>query len=422
MKKIKGFLILVTILGYNLVSAQSVVSPYSILGVGDLAFEGFTHNQALGELGVGYSSLWHINHTNPAWLYRNSFSTFQVALEGENRRFASLQQAESSGTGGLRNLAISLPIVRGKFTTSFGILPFSTVNYNISTNQLIEGTEINSSTNLSGEGGLTQAFFSTGIKIGKNFGIGTRVKYVFGRIQASNGVIVNDTSIVSDFQSRFVQSTNYNDVNILGGISYRKTISEDRIINIGLTHELSAGLAGEREERIERVTINDFVVEADTLTISRNVLFEIPSSTAIGIWYEKANKYGIGIDLSIRNWSDNGGFENGTDQLRNAIKLSVGGEYIPTYNDVNSYFKRATYRAGISYEQLPYQINERNLSDFGINFGTSLPVGRYSSLDLAFKVGQRGTTDNELIRETYFKFVFGATINDNQWFVRRKYD
>ena len=80
---------MVTILGYNLVSAQSVVSPYSILGVGDLAFEGFTHNQALGELGVGYSSLWHINHTNPAWLYRNSFSTFQVALEGENRRSPS---------------------------------------------------------------------------------------------------------------------------------------------------------------------------------------------------------------------------------------------------------------------------------------------------------------------------------------------
>lgn len=421
MKKIKGLLIFVTLLVSNLVSGQSVVSPYSILGVGDLAFEGFTHNQAIGELGVGYSSLWHINHTNPAWLYRNAFSTFQVALEGESRRFATLQQAESSGTGGLRNLAISLPIIRNRLTTSFGILPYSTVNYNISTNQIIEGTDVNASTNLRGEGGLTQAFFSTGMRLGKNFGIGARIKYVFGSILTSNGVIVNDPTVVSDFQSRFVQNTTYNDANILGGLSYRKQISDGRILNLGITYDFSAGLDGTREERIERRTITDIVVEADTLTTSRNILFEIPNSTSFGIYYEKVNKFGIGIDIGMRSWTNNGGFDNSTDELRNAIKISIGGEYIPTYNDVNSYFKRATYRAGLTYEQLPYLLNGRKINDFGINFGTSFPVGGYSSLDLAFKIGQRGTTDDGLIRETYFKFVFGATIND-RWFIRRKYD
>jgi len=421
MMKIKGFLILVILLGSNLASGQSVISPYSILGVGDLSFEGFAHNQGAGELGVGYSTIWHVNHRNPAWLYRNTFSTFQVGLEGESRRFATTQTAESSGTAGLRYLSVALPLKTNRVTTNFGILPFSTVNYNISTNDLIEGTQVNASTNLRGEGGLTQAFFSAGARINKEFGIGLQAKYIFGNILTSNGVIINDNSIVSSFQTRFVQNTSYNDVNLLGGLSYRKEIGEKRFLNIGITHDLASGLKGLREERVERRNIVDAIVEADTLSTERDVLFEVPSSTAIGIYYDKVNKFGIGLDISIRNWTDKGGFENSSSELRSATKISIGGEYIPTYNDVNSYFKRATYRAGLTYEQLPYLLNGRKINDFGINFGTSFPVGGLSSLDVALKIGQRGTTENDLIKETYFRFVFGATIND-RWFIRRKYD
>jgi len=40
---------------------------------------------------------------------------------------------------------------------------------------------------------------------------------------------------------------------------------------------------------------------------------------------------------------------------------------------------------------------------------------------MAFKIGQLGETNNGLIKETYFKVVLGATIND-RWFIKRKYD
>ncbi|MGB3465352.1 MAG: hypothetical protein WBA74_08780 [Cyclobacteriaceae bacterium] len=419
MKKIKLLLILVTILGGNLVSAQSVVTPYSILGVGDLAYEGFSHNQAIGEIGVGYSTIWHINHNNPAWLYRNTFSTFQLSLEGESRRFATLADSEGNGTAGLRTLALALPIITNRLSTSFGILPYSTVNYNISSNKIIDGTEVNSSTNLRGQGGLTQAFFSSGLRIGKNFGVGVRAKYIFGTITATNGVIVNDTTILSDFQTFFEQETSYNDLNLVGGLSYRKQVADDRILSLGLTYEMASGLEGSREEIVERRTLNDFPINTDTLA-TEEIFFEVPAKLSVGFYYEKVNKFGFGADVSFQDWSGSG-FENGIENFDNTIKIAVGGEYIPVYNDVNSYFKRATYRAGLTYEQLPYLINNTKITDFGINFGTSFPVGGLSSMDVAFKIGQRGTTENELIRETYFKFVFGATIND-RWFIRREYD
>ncbi|MEL7144774.1 MAG: hypothetical protein AAFO69_00290, partial [Bacteroidota bacterium] len=222
MRKFRGLLILVPLLVAHLLTAQSVVSPYSILGVGDLSYDGLANNQAIGELGVGYNSVWHINQKNPAWLYRNTFSTFQVAIEGETRRFATVNENESSATGGLRYIVVAFPIKANRISSSFGILPFSTVNYNVTSNDVIEGTDINASTNLSGEGGLTQAFFSTGAKIGKNLGLGLQVKYIFGSVTTSNGVIVNDETIVSTFQTRFVQNTSYDDVNLVAGLSYKQ--------------------------------------------------------------------------------------------------------------------------------------------------------------------------------------------------------
>ncbi len=422
MNKIKIFLILVVLFAAHLVKGQSVTSPYSILGIGDFSFDGLVQNQAMGEIGVGYSTIWHINHRNPAWLYRNQFSTFQIGLEGENRTFATENVTERNGTGGLRYLSISLPVMRGKWTSNFGILPYTTVNYNISSNQAVTGSTINARTNLRGEGGLSQVFFNNGFKLFKNFGIGASARYIFGRIENSNNVNLNDPSLADSFQSTFLQATSYSDLSLTGALSFRQALGDDKFINYGVTYELPVGLDGKREETIERRDLFDRVIQSDELVEETDVVFNIPSTLNLGISYEKLNFLALALDVSYRGWEENSGFESGFETFRNTFKVSLGGEIIPSYNDVKSYTKRITYRSGISYEQSPYLVNNRKINDFGINFGASLPLAGISSLDLAFKIGQRGTTEDNLIRETYFRFVFGLTINDRSWFRRRKYD
>jgi hypothetical protein len=83
--------------------------------------------------------------------------------------------------------------------------------------------------------------------------------------------------------------------------------------------------------------------------------------------------------------------------------------------------KRVTYRTGISYDTYPYLVNGKELTDFGANFGMSLPVARLSTIDLGLKVGKRGNLNDNGIAENYFKFYFGMTFND-QWFSKRKFD
>ena len=124
----------------------------------------------------------------------------------------------------------------------------------------------------------------------------------------------------------------------------------------------------------------------------------------------------------MQQWSDYQDFEGNTsNELGNSFKINLGGEFTPDYSSVSSYLKRVTYRVGFSYEQTPYVINGNQLKDFGINFGWSLPVGRFSSLDMAFKYGQRGDIQDNLIKEDYIKVYFGFNFND-QWFQRSKYD
>ena len=98
----------------------------------------------------------------------------------------------------------------------------------------------------------------------------------------------------------------------------------------------------------------------------------------------------------------------------------MGGEITPDLYATENYFKRLTYRAGVSVEENPFLANGNPVRDLGINFGFSLPAGR-SSIDLAFKYGKRGNVSENLLEEDYFKVYFGITFND-QWFIKRKFD
>jgi hypothetical protein len=112
--------------------------------------------------------------------------------------------------------------------------------------------------------------------------------------------------------------------------------------------------------------------------------------------------------------------------LDRAWRLSLGGEYTPDAFGGN-YLKRITYRAGVSYEKTPFLVEyplnsgtRNQVTDFGINFGLSLPAGR-SSIDLGAKLGTRGDKRETILEERYFKIFFGLTYND-QWFIKRKFD
>ena len=88
------------------------------------------------------------------------------------------------------------------------------------------------------------------------------------------------------------------------------------------------------------------------------------------------------------------------------------------------YFGRASYRAGLYYSSGYLELKNESINDFGFSLGTGLPLrGKpyFSALDIAFEFGQRGTINQNLIRERYARIVVGLTLRED-WFQKTKFD
>lgn len=391
-------------------------SIYSFQGLGSLNHQGMPNNVGMGELGIGSPTIWHVNSQNPANLVYNSFSSFQVGLVGDNRTFTGDSISGSEFDGGIRFLAYAFPIKPGKWTSSFGILPFSTVSYNTFSQQSVEGSEeVTQLLDERGNGGLTHFFWSNGFAIGKiNFGL--RINYTFGSIDKDSQISIVGGDVAANTVN-LLDKTSYSDLNFLFGTSYRYVINDERVMNFGLIFSNKSTLVGSNTRELSRLSGSGAVIETVEVSNSDRE-FTLPSTLGFGLSYSKLNHYLIGLDVETQGWENSSTANN---PFQNQTKLVIGGRWTPDYDNVNSYFKRATYRLGFNYTKTPYVVSDQSINDFGINFGASFPVSGFSTLDLGLKFGQLGTTTNGLIRESYYRIVLGATLND-RWFIKRVYD
>ncbi|WP_420576395.1 hypothetical protein [Ekhidna sp.] len=397
------------------VQAQSI---YSFQGLGSLNHQGMPNNVAMGEVGIGTPTIWHINTQNPANLVYNKFSTFQVGLEVDRRSFTGDEVSGKDTDGGLRFLGYAFPIMPGKWSSSFGILPYSSVSYNTFSQGTVDGTneEVNQISDNRGEGGLTNLFWSNGFMIKEKFLVGVRANYTFGSIEKTSTISIGGSDVpVSNIT--YEQLESYSDLSFLFGLGYRHTLSEETYLNFGATFSPQTPFNGASE--LSLIRLSPTGSELETVEVgSQTIQFDLPGTFGFGVSYQKLNKYTIGFDIESERWEGAG---SGSQTYNNSVKMALGIGWTPDFDNVSSYWKRAKYSAGFNYHKLPYIVNNQALTDFGINFGASLPVSGFSSLDLAFKWGQLGESTNGLIKETYYKVVIGATIND-RWFIKRKYD
>jgi hypothetical protein len=66
--------------------------------------------------------------------------------------------------------------------------------------------------------------------------------------------------------------------------------------------------------------------------------------------------------------------------------------------------------------------NNRQITDFGITFGVGLPVYRSkSTINIAAEFGKKGTTEDNLVLEDYFRLNLMVNLYD-LWFIKRRFD
>jgi hypothetical protein len=421
--------------------AQIGYSPYTSKGIGDLTSSGITHNRGMGGVGISNGSSIYYNNANPALLYRNSLSIFAIGMAGEYKEISTSEASQENVIGGLNYALIGLPLMVDKWTLGLGVMPYSTVNYKYSTEETVIGdSQARVEKDFIGSGGFNKFFVSNGFKINKNFSVGVTVGYLFGSIKDEvenrlftqrlvevNEIVNGDTitSIVPREQQNggtlSTERLTIGNLYVTGGIAYRMLLTKTSALNLGLTYELGGENGARQYQNIRSSYVGENQDIANDTVNNTKGNIKLPSTFGIGLSYEKAYKWNVGIDLILRDWSNYANYQGDNEGFENNYKIAAGAEFIPDVSSVNSYLKRMTYRAGLSQQKLPYKINNETINEFGINFGVSLPVRNFSSFDLGFELGQRGTTDQNLIKEKYFQVYLGVTFND-KWFLRRRFD
>ena len=198
----------------NLVTAQSgSISPYSSTGLGEKNFNGTQATRHMGGLDVFTDSI-HANLNNPASYGFLKVTTYSVGVNYKNTNLSSSSESQYSDNASLDYLAISIPA--GKFGFGFGIIPYSSVGYQIET--LSPNSEgINLLNRYEGQGGVNQTYFSVGLPLASFIAVGASAQYNFGNLfyrtgqyaeGVENGTFLTNQSNVSGFNYQFSIQSN----------------------------------------------------------------------------------------------------------------------------------------------------------------------------------------------------------------------
>lgn len=422
------FLSLIFIALSSAAFGQAARTPFSTFGLGIPYGNALIQNQGMGGVGVSLPQYWAINNQNPALLVFNYYTAFQAGMLVESRSLkGDSTLSQNSVNGNLNYLVTAFPIKPGKWTTSMGLMPFTNVNYKLAyidevidnaTQDVIDSVVVLEQ----GSGGLTQLYWSNGVRIYDDLSVGLKATYVFGSVVNDYSNTLLGTSQSVPFIVAVNEQTYIKDFMFTGGLSFsRDSIGkkEDFRLSFGMTYTFDADLRAKRTTVIERRNSSGGPITSDSLINKRgNVI--IPSSYTVGFSVGKGVKWSMGTEFTVMDWSEFRSISEEDQGLDKAWKFSMGGEFTPDPLSLNNYLKRVTFRAGFSYEKSPVLANNNALKDVGINFGFSLPTGR-SSLDLGFRYGKLGDRAKNVLEESYFRIYFGISFND-QWFVRRKFD
>ena len=415
---------------------QGTASPYSFYGIGSLTFKGTVENRSMGGLSIYMDSI-HMNLRNPAgyagrnleyYNYESRPVKYTVGGSHSSLNLKSETSSDKASTSTLDYFALSVPV--GKFGFGFGLMPYTSVGYKLES--IDDDDRI--SNRFNGQGGINKAFLGFGYQITDNLSIGIDANYNFGNIQNSTIEFVFDNDgLPLQTQSREDNRSDLSGLSFNLGLSYRTMLNDKLELMSGLTLTPESNLTSKNERSFSTIRVISNTEQALPINtvdadLAASGLLEtdltMPSKFSIGAGIGQPRKWFAGAEYTSQKTSNfsNPLYTSDATIYEDASKFSLGGFYIPQYNSFSSYFKRAVYRAGLRYEKTGLNINSESINEFGISFGIGLPVGNaISNANLGFEIGQRGTTNSNLIQENFINIQLSLSLND-RWFQKRKYD
>ncbi len=431
----KLVIVFITVCAFQAQAQDGTASPYSFYGIGSLKFKGTVENRSMGGLSVFTDSI-HINLTNPAGYAGNNLKVwddetrpvkFTVGGSSSNLNLKTDNQSQKANATTFDYLALAVPM--GKFGLGFGIIPYSSVGYELESLDNDENVE----QRYRGKGGINKAFLGLGYQVTRKLAVGLDVSYNFGNIQNSALQFRYQDGQPLQYHTLESNRSDLSGVNLNFGMTYKTMITNTLELSTGLTYMPKSKINSENKRAFSSVIAHPssnqevLVSTIDADLESRNLQttdLTLPATISFGTGIGKPQKWFAGAEYTFQKTSefDNPIFTIGNAEFVDASSIAIGGYFIPDFNSYSSYLKRIVYRAGVHFENTGLEINNETINEFGISFGVGLPVGNvFSNANIGFEFGKRGTTKANLIQENFMNLQISLSLND-RWFQKRKYN
>lgn len=419
-------------------------SPLSRLGFGNLSPQYLAASAGLGGMTAAYRDRFSFNPLNPASVASMRMTAYEVGFFAKNNTVKNSSGSAEAWNGNLNYLALGFPtysvineiLDRKKreirWGMGFSLMPYSTTGYNISSTSKIADT-VTVANYFIGSGNTYRFLWSNGVEY-KGLSLGANIGFMFGRATAIRQLGLSNVGL------NYID--NFEDSYTLGGLSW----------NLGAQYDLAIGAApkvGEKDKQKHVVfgiygnPVQPFTttatqsyarlaIGADTSTVNGNLVSsytdrkgsgKLPAEITTGIMYEDGLNFRAGIEYKYSAWS---GYTNDArpQTLRDAGIFSAGAEFILDRNKLKSPEEKIRFRLGFKAGSDPRVLNGNQVTTWATTGGICFPlrVGRgaqISYLNLGLEYGQ---LDAKTLSETYFRINLGFTLNDNSWFLKRKFN
>ena len=425
MKVIKNyFLIILFVLSTSVVVSQTNTgSPYSLNELGEINFLGNVSNLSMGGIDSAIDSI-EFNINNPSSLAKLKTTNYLIGTFYKSTGISNVNSTDNINTANINYIAVGIPTKR--FGFGFGVLPYSSVGFNLQSTEEYNTANSITSRLFGAEGNINRAFVSIGLPLLKYLSLGDSANYNFGKFNyekfnlienVNYGIFSNSSSEISGFTYNF--SSNLS-------IPLKNDFTLNLVYSFYPEGDLDSynieSLYTSNTSSITLESLGDFVdVDLNSRGLE-NTKLPVPKKSIYSLGLEKKNSWFIGFQYEGKLSSN---FENvflDTQNVsyRDSNSLSIGGYIIPDSSSLISYWKRVKYRIGIKNEKKSIIVNNLPINHFSLNLGLGLPIAGLSKANLGLEIGKVGDNDS-LVKENYFALRLGLSLND-VWFIKRKYN
>lgn len=416
-------------------------SIYSRFGLGTLTNFSSSQAQAMGGGAYAVRSLNYNPSGNPALWSDQVFTRFSAGAS-YNRISATGGGPQTNGNdlsstlvaGTLESLQFSFPLYEQELGVGLSFQPYTQSNFRLESRDTLSLSASDNPVplrrNLRGEGGLSRFRSGLGYRINDMLSVGASADFLFGIVQSERSTSFGRSSSLSDVavsdETRLFGITSTLGIHL----TLADVLREDDALSIGGAATLPTTLDGTR-----------VLAEGQGQNTSRDTLesvegeISIPWQGRLGVAYQPNQSWTFTIDGLYEPWSNlSSNFDNrdsfdrsfpegGERRLTDRWRLSVGTEVLPGVNDpLSGFLANIAYRLGFFTERLYVRPDGRtNLHTYALTWGFSLPTSVSGTrIDLNFRAGRRGTTDNGLVQDDFFGVSLHVNFGE-RWFQERKF-